>query len=172
MTTSHVFLDSGGLITAPHNGGGQNSSAQPRQQVISLLTAIISWRESLLVNFDRPVVNLRISYAFHFCSATAIAIHRLPLLTVYTQQPAEHISNTLRTEDRRGSKCREHHQSPIKDNPPWEPEVSAADVQMPQVDISTTSMYIYNIREVISKLCLTVSDWPSSTCNSQYSSLY
>ena len=172
MTLRCVFLDSGGLITAPHNGGGQNSSAQPRQQVISLLTAIISWRESLLVNFDRPVVNLRIYYAFHFCSATAIAIHRLPLLTVYTQQPAENISNSRRTEDRRCSKCREHHQSPIKDNPPWEPEVSAADVQMPQVDISTTSMYIYNIREVISKLCLTVSDWPSSTCNSQYSSLY
>ena len=59
-----------------------------------------------------------------------------------------------------------------KTTPPWEPEVSAADVQMPQVDISTKSMYIYNIREVISKLCLTVSDWPSSTCNSQYSSLY
>ena len=36
------------------------------------------------------------------------------------------------------------------------------------------SRYIYNVREVISKLCLTVSDWPSSTSNSQsqYLSLY
>ena len=35
-----VVLCSGGLLTAPHNGGGRQSSARPRPQLISHMTAI------------------------------------------------------------------------------------------------------------------------------------
>ena len=56
---ARVVLCSGGLLTTPHNGGGRQSSARPRPQLISHMTGHISKRECLIVNFSPANVNIR-----------------------------------------------------------------------------------------------------------------